>query len=575
MNRRDRLAIVSLAVMLAIVGVAMLLPSGGPAIVQGTVTPAAAVTYREAVVGHPSSVNPLTARTQADRDLVALLFRGLVKAAPDGTFGPDLARSWNVSADGKTYTFYMASDARWEDGQPVTAADVVFTVGLASDPNYQGPLGAAWQDVTAKAVSAHVVEIDLPVPLGGFLSQATMPILPQHVLGNVSVTDLAGSDFSSRPMGDGPFRLTAIDASHAVLARAGQAPTGSPSTSESASGETPTAVASAPASAAPSGTAVPGQPISSLELRFYDDQASALAAYTAGEVDAVGGLSAENVDSALKRADSRLLRYQWASLTSVVLNQRSSHPEFASLGVRHALLSAIDRAGVLTGILQVRGSVADAPLPSWSSWYDPAAVSSVPYSGTVAAEDLANAGWTRGPDGWQLPNSATAYAIELLTLDQASNPALYQVAQQVASDWRDVGLQVSVVAAPVSDYRQRLGDGEFDAAVVEYELGLDPDVSPLFLSTQAAPAGSNLSGVTDTALDRLLQAARTTLGSGRPAAVSALEKYITSNVLMLPICFSDYQFVLSSRVAGVETGQIGDPSGRFWDVLDWRLAGAG
>jgi peptide/nickel transport system substrate-binding protein len=571
MNRRDRLAIISLAVMLAVVAVAMLLPSGRHGTVQGTSTPAAAVTYREAVVTRPSSVNPLTARTQADRDLVALLFRGLVKAAPDGTFQPDLARNWNVSADGKTYTFYMASDARWEDGQPVTAADVVFTVGLASDPNYQGPLGAAWQDVTAKAVSAHVVEIDLPVPLAGFLSQATMPILPQHVLGNVSVAGLADSDFSTRPMGDGPFRLIQIDASHAMLAPAGEAASGRPSASESAAGEIPSPVASA----SPSATPVPGKPIGTLELLFYDDQASALAAYTAGEVDAVGGLSVEITDSAMKRAGSRLLRYQWASLTSVVLNQRSSHPEFASLSVRHALLSAIDRAGVLTGILQVRGSVAEAPLPSWSSWYDPGAISAVPYSGSVAAEDLADAGWTRGLDGWQLPNSTTAYAIKLLTLDQASNPTLYRVAQQVASDWRDLGLQVSVVTAPVSDYRQQLVGGQFDAAVVEYRLGLDPDVSPLLLSTQAAPAGPNLSGVADSTLDRLLQTVRTTPGSGRPAAISALEKYITSNVLMLPICFSDYQFVVSSRVAGVETGQIGDPSGRFWDVLDWRLASAG
>ena len=112
--------------------------------------------------------------------------------------------------------------------------------------------------------------------------------------------------------------------------------------------------------------------------------------------------------------------------------------------------------------------------------------------------------------------------------------------------------------------------------MVDYQLGLDPDVSPLLLSSQAAPAGSNLSGVTDTSLDKLLTAVRTTSDpNARQTAISALEKYVSTNVLMLPICFADYEFVISDRVTGVSTNEIADPSGRYWDVLDWRLASDG
>ncbi len=123
---------------------------------------------------------------------------------------------------------------------------------------------------------------------------------------------------------------------------------------------------------------------------------------------------------------------------------------------------------------------------------------------------------------------------------------------------------------------QDLTSGDFDAAVVDYQLGLDPDVSPLLLSSQAAPAGSNLSGVTDTTLDQLLTAVRTTSDpAARQTAISALEKYVSTNVLMLPICFADYEFVVSDRVQGISTNEIADPSGRYWDVLDWRLASDG
>ena len=186
--------------MLAIVGAAMFVPVSAP---QASPTPelptaAPAVTYREGVVGHPSSITPLTASTQVDRDLVALLFRGLLRAGPNGTLVPDLARSWAVSPDGLTYTFNMSTDARWEDGQPVTAADVVFTVDLAEDPDYDGPLGGSWQGIKATAVGSNVVRFTLPTPLGGFLRQTLLPILPEHLLGQTDVTDLATSDFSGR-----------------------------------------------------------------------------------------------------------------------------------------------------------------------------------------------------------------------------------------------------------------------------------------------------------------------------------------------------------------------------------------
>ena len=566
MNRRDRLALLALASLLAIVGAAMLLPSSAWHGASDSMPPPGAVTYREAIVGHPSSINPLTARTQVDRDLVALLFRGLVKTGPAGGLQPDLARDWTVSTDGRSYTFFLDTQARWQDGQPVEADDVVFTVGLASDPDYLGPLGAEWRGIEAEAVSAHVVRLTLPTSLGGFLRLATLPILPKHLLEGVAVGDLADSSYSARPIGSGGFRLLEIDVSHAVLDRVSPEPaTDSPDTATSSSAS-PTA---SPATAA-------GRPIGAIEMHFFDTEDAASTAFLAGEVDAVAGLKPGNVESAARRPGSQLARYPWASLTAVVLNQRDAYPEFRVEGVRRALLSSIDRPALLTRLLGSRGSLADAPLPSWSTWYDRSAVTAVPFAGSGASSGLSAAGWTQGRDGWVLPGASQTYVIRLLTLDETTNAALYQTAQQVASDWRALGLQVSLVSASVEDYRLALQGGQFQAAVVEYRLGLDPDISPLLLSSQIAPAGSNLSGISDPTLDRLLKTVRTTVGEkDRRAAVSELETYVTARVLMLPICFTDYVFPVSDRVSGRAQTQIGDPSDRYWDVLDWRLASAG
>src|ERR1035437_5839016 len=132
MTRRDRFVVTALVAAFAIVGVAMTMPATAP-LTAPQVSLIPSVPYREGIVSHPSSIQPLTAPTPAHRATLARLFRGLLHAGPDGTLLPDLARSWSVSQDGKDYTFLLRDDAYWDDGQPVTSADVLFTVGLLQD----------------------------------------------------------------------------------------------------------------------------------------------------------------------------------------------------------------------------------------------------------------------------------------------------------------------------------------------------------------------------------------------------------------------------------------------------------
>jgi peptide/nickel transport system substrate-binding protein len=598
MRSRDRIAVLALAILLAAVGVAMFATEGGqtPDPTPIYITPPPGLTYSEGVVGHPSSINPLTARTQVDRDLVGLLFRGLLRAGPNGSIVPDLASSWSASPDGLTYTFNLRNDARWEDGQPVTANDVVFTVTLAQDPDYDGPLGATWQGIKVAIVSPSVIRFTLPTPLGSFVRQAMLPILPEHLLADTAVTDLADSDYSGHPLGDGPFRITAIDDSHVLLVRSAGYKSGPVASGSVASGSVASGVdgpdasggaastSGSTGSGGPAGsvaaTAVarPGIPgnIESVDLLFFDDQASALKSFESGRIQALGGLPPAAADTAATRAGSQLVRYPSASLYSVVLNQRATHPEMTNLNVRKALLAAIDRSTMVATVLRGRGFVADVPLPGWSPSYSVNSVVATAYDPASAQADLTAAGWVRGGSGWTLPAATSPYSIKLLSPDAATNQVAFALAGTIVKAWQAVGLNVTLNALSAADYGQALTDGTFDAAVVDYQLGLDPDVSPLLLSTQIAPAGANLSGVSDKTLDGLLMAVRTTSDpTARPAAVSALEKYVSANVLMLPICFADYSFAVSGKLKGIAPNDIGDPSGRYWDVLDWRLASDG
>src|SRR5438105_13266603 len=131
--------------------------------------------YVEGVVGHATNASPFGARSPADRDLVALLFRGLVRLGPGDAIVPDLAMRWEVDPSGSSWTFHLRPDLAWDDGTPLTADDVAFTVGVLSDPSYTGPGAASWRDVTATASDRLTVTLELATPLGGFLQAAPQP----------------------------------------------------------------------------------------------------------------------------------------------------------------------------------------------------------------------------------------------------------------------------------------------------------------------------------------------------------------------------------------------------------------
>jgi peptide/nickel transport system substrate-binding protein len=110
---------------LALVVVAVL--AAGPSATSKEV-PAAGGVYVEGVVGHPTYLNPLLSPfNDADDDVVSLVFSGLTRLDPRGTVVPDLASGWTISPDGLVYTFQLRPTT-WQDGEPLTADDVVFTV---------------------------------------------------------------------------------------------------------------------------------------------------------------------------------------------------------------------------------------------------------------------------------------------------------------------------------------------------------------------------------------------------------------------------------------------------------------
>ena len=575
MTLRDRGLIAALSVALVALTIASLAPS-----LEGTHEVGAQPSrlplgrpYIEGVLGHATNASPFGARSPADRDLVALVFRGLVRLGPGNAIVPDLASRWEVDPSGAAWTFHLRPGLTWQDGQPLTADDVVFTVQTLSDAAYIGPGAASWREVTATAVDPLTVTFQLDTPLGGFLVAATQPIAPAHLLAAIAPADLPNDPFGRHPIGSGPFRLASLNASGAVLEPA----TGLDVLPGDGGGPTfrtppPTdSLGSSPATPPPRD---PVPYLSGMEFLYYDDVPSLQAAWDDGVLDAASGLPPADALALGAGAGARIVRYPGSTLLAVELNLRPARAEFRDPAVRRALLAAIDRDAIVAGVLGGLGRRADSLIPPSSDFFAAAASPPIASGAATARAALTAAGWKRSGTSWIPKSAKKPILIEVLSPDSSANPIAFAVAADVVAAWRAIGLDARAVALPVTvSLADRLRTGVYQAAVVPLVIGLDPDLYPLLASSQTRTGGANVSGLQDQALDRLLTTARApTPAGGRQAAYAALQKALNAGTFMLPIAFRDEVVVLRDTVAGPVARPIVTSGDRFWDVLTWRLA---
>ncbi|MEK7118826.1 MAG: ABC transporter substrate-binding protein, partial [Patescibacteria group bacterium] len=166
----------------------------------------------EGIIGRPRFINPVIARSDADRDIVALIYSGLLKATPEGKLIPDLAASYDVSPDGRTYTFVLRDDLVWHDGLPITSADVAFTIEKVRDQGIaiKSPWRASWEGVGVTTPDPKTVIFQIKQPYTPFLGSATIGILPKHVWQNVPNEEFDVAYYNIEPIGSGPYRIDRI-----------------------------------------------------------------------------------------------------------------------------------------------------------------------------------------------------------------------------------------------------------------------------------------------------------------------------------------------------------------------------
>ena len=498
-------------------------------------------TYVEAVVGRPSTFNPIYLQSDIDRDVAALVFNGLTRADETGAIKPDLAARWNIAPSGLVYTFTLRSDVRWQDGARFNADDVLFTLHAIQDPAYRAPadLNAFWRTVAVTQTDAFTIRFQLTQPYAPFLNFTTIGILPAHLLQNIAPQDLIQHPFNRKPIGTGPFFVSDLSADSVLL----------------------------DANTRYVGT----KPyLARVQFRFFTDYDAIFAAYGRNEVQGVSRILPSQLPKTRALPNLRTFNARIAGYTLVYLNLNK--PQFQEPRVRQALLYGIDRKKLVDDLQQGQGLIALSPIEP-ESWAYATGLTAYAFDPERAKSLLDAAGFRDSGDGIRRKDQ-TALSFNLMTND---DPARVAIANEIVKTWQTIGVRATVQPVVAAQLVQTyLRPRNYDAVLSEYRtLSNDPDQYENWHQSQisgAGGAGQNFSGLNDRDISEVLESARRTNDLTRRAELyHRFQELFADRVPALVLFYPVYTFGIDTRVRGVQLAPLLTPSDRFRNLAQWYL----
>ncbi len=504
--------------------------------------------YIEGSQGTYTNANPIYASTEADNAISSLIFAGLFKNGPDGNLQPDLASGYSVSSNGKIYTVTLKPDLKWQDNQPLTSADVVYTFNTIENPDAQSPLFSDWQGISVSATSPNTVTFRLPDVLASFPYELTTGIIPKHILSNLSPIELKAADFNTiHPVGAGPFEWKTI-----------QVINGNDPTNEEVQ------VALKPF-AAYNG----GQPkLDEFIEDVYANSDQLVSAFNNGNLTAMVANS-EPPRSVEDKPGVQKHNFLLRAATMVFFKTTENTGVLNDQNVRTALVEAANVPDIISK-LDFPTKQVNEPLLMGQLGYDPN-YAQPKFNLAEAKQTLINDGWTTIKDGIRYKNNQPLS----FTLTAANNSQNTLVTKLLKQQWKAAGVDLNIELLDPIDLISALNQHNYDAILSSISIGVDPDVYVYWDSAEADIRSNtrlNFSEFSNASADESLQAGRTRLN---PALrIIKYQPFLQAWQQAEP-ALGLYQprllYLTNGPVGNLEPEELTATSDRFNNVQNWEI----
>ena len=544
-TRRERIVIAALA----LVALASFLAFSDRIIVRITVErPAAGGTLREGEIGEPRYLNPLFASSNTDRDITSIVFARIIRYSPAGDIVMDLAQSVATSEDGLAYTVVLRDDARWHDGEPVSADDVLFTIRAIQNPEYQSPLRPTWQGVGVEKLNGHTVRFTLRQAYAPFIENLSVGIIPAHLWEHISAASANLSDLNQKPIGAGPYRFQKLTRRE---------------------DGTITSLVLERNTAFYGGRSYLGE----IRFTFYPDEQSRIASYRRNEIDSF--FATGDIDLAPLRTDDTVVHETGAPRILGVFMNASREPAFARRAVREALARAIDRDRIIRETAP--GSRrAETAIPPGTFGFN-GDIKAPAFDPEAAKALLAKDGWKdsnndgvldRTEVGGNKKKTTRTLALELFTSD---TPELAEQARLIATLWQAIGVKAEVKALAVNELQQAvIRPRAYPVLVFGEVFRHDPDPFAFWHTSQLKDPGLNVALYSNLKVDKILEEARKTSDRAlREAMYREFQALVNDDIGAIFLTSPGYAYIVREGTMGISLPALTLPEDRFNSIAQW------
>jgi peptide/nickel transport system substrate-binding protein len=502
-------------------------------------------TWTVASIGDAETLIPLVASDSASYDIIGLVYCKLLEYDGDLELRGDVAERWEVLDDGLRLRFHMRKDARWHDGTPLTADDVVFTIKTLQDPGTATPYRSYVDKLASiRRIDAHTVEVVYRESFAPALHTwaSGLYILPKHLL---SGQDLLATPLRREPIGCGPWRFRRWDAQTRIVLE-----------------RNPDWHRRAPR-------------IAQYNYRIIPDQATMFLELLSGGLDQMGltpqQYARQTDDAKFKRSFAKYT-YTGFNYTYLGFNLQPERggPErftgFTDARVRRALAHAVDKQEIIDGVLFGLGEAATGPYRP-GMWYYNGAVSEPAYDPATARRLLDEAGWRDADGDGVREKDGKPFRFTILT--NQGNKQREQVGQILQQRFRAVGVDVELRILEWSTFLTEFVDKfNFDAVILGWSTGIDPDQYLMWHSSKTGPREFNFIGYVNPEVDALLETARATFDREvRRSSYHRLQEILAAEQPYIFLYVPQSLPAVHRRVVGVEP----KAAGIGWNFEDWWI----
>lgn len=460
-------------------------------------------------------------------EINALLFNGLTAHDGENQVVPGLADRWDYDETAYTYTFHLRDGVKWHDGQPLTSADVKFTIEAIMDPENGAENAPNYEDVEEITTpDEQTVVFRLTGPNAAFLEYMTMAVLPRHLLDG---EDMQTSGFFRAPVGTGPYKLERWDVGQAiVLVKNEDYYLGCPN-------------------------------IDQIIFKIVGDDNAQAVQLESGELD-LALLDPRNAQSFAGRDGFTCYDMMTADYRGILFNFWNDY-WIENRDLIPAVCCAIDRKAIIDSVLLGQGMAAYSPLQR--NIYNNADVERYGYDPARAKDILESAGCVMGPDGfYQRDGQEVGFVISVMAGEQDR----IDIAQAAAQQLREAGIHCTVEIPAKIDWGGQM------AGLIGWGSPFDADDHTY--KVFGTGKGANYSGYSNQRVDEYLTLARQSADPGvRREYYVKFQEELAADPPYAFICYIDANYVAKSSVRGIAADTVlgHHGVGIFWNVHEWTI----